>query len=156
MYSSPIWKSFNSKSSSKSFLNYSISPNFCLQSVYLQGFTPELIRDLNYSSQLSGEAQMKYLLEKMLERKEVTAADVLSRANFIISGLFLFFCWFLFFAGYATTIANLIWIFSFWSQWWDRQTSKQTIQDKAKKKCSSHSLTTKLRVDGEIKGERKK
>lgn len=33
---------------------------------------------------------MKYLLETMLERKEVAAADVLSRVNFIISGLLFF------------------------------------------------------------------
>lgn len=30
---------------------------------------------------------MKFLLEAMLKRKEVTAADVLSRANFVITGM---------------------------------------------------------------------
>jgi hypothetical protein len=30
---------------------------------------------------------MKFLLETMLQRKEVTAADVLSRVNFVITGL---------------------------------------------------------------------
>jgi hypothetical protein len=39
----------------------------------------------------TGDYQMKYLLETMLARKEVTATDVLSRVNFIISGLFFIF-----------------------------------------------------------------
>jgi hypothetical protein len=53
----------------------------------LQGFTPELLSILNESSQHTGDHQMKFLLEEMLKRKEVTAADVLSRVNFVITGL---------------------------------------------------------------------
>ena len=30
---------------------------------------------------------MKFLLDAMLNRKEVTAADVLSRTNFVITGM---------------------------------------------------------------------
>lgn len=51
-----------------------------------QGFTPDLLKKLHESSRYTGDYQMKYLLETMLERKEVTAADVLSRVNFIING----------------------------------------------------------------------
>lgn len=54
---------------------------------FLQGFSPALLRDLHESSRQTGDRQMKYLLDTMLERKEVTAADVLSRVNFILKGL---------------------------------------------------------------------
>lgn len=52
-----------------------------------QGYTPELLKILNESSQYTGDYQMKFLLEEMLNRKEVSAADVLSRVNFVITGL---------------------------------------------------------------------
>lgn len=54
--------------------------------IVLQGFTPDLMKMLHESSRHTGDYQMKYLLETMLERKEVTAADVLTRVNFIIKG----------------------------------------------------------------------
>lgn len=51
------------------------------------GFSPVLLADLHASSKQTGDRQMKYLLDTLLERKEVTAADVLSRVNFILKDL---------------------------------------------------------------------
>ncbi|CAO1415431.1 unnamed protein product [Diamesa serratosioi] len=51
------------------------------------GFTPELLRQLAESSQHSADWQLNYLIQTMLDRKEVTAADVLSRAELVLTDL---------------------------------------------------------------------
>ncbi|CAO1403428.1 unnamed protein product [Diamesa tonsa] len=51
------------------------------------GFTPELLQQLAESSQHSADWQLNYLIQTMLDRKEVTSADVLSRAALILTDL---------------------------------------------------------------------
>lgn len=51
-----------------------------------QGFSDEFLRKLDSISHSTGVYQMKYLLEKMLENKEVTTPDVVARSNVIVEG----------------------------------------------------------------------
>lgn len=126
-------------------------------SFHSQGFSTSLLKELYESSKYTGDYQVKYLLEMMLSRQEITAADVLSRVNFLITG-WLVVCLPVCFSilllghkeslGYATTIFvwELIWII-FGD---DEETTKKT---RLCKKCVHHSMTTNKRREPTQKQE---
>jgi hypothetical protein len=52
----------------------------------LQGFSPEVLYLVNENSQSTGVEQMKFVLTKTLDGKEVETADVVARMNVILKG----------------------------------------------------------------------
>lgn len=123
----------------------------------LQGYTPELIEELYKASQQTGDFQMKYLLEKLLEKNEVDVADVVSRVNFLITGLFVRLLW-LFCLVFPLSWKNLLTHRQYpsgeliWIIFLGREGRRQT---RSMKKCVHHSLTTNKKDGAGGRGKRR-
>lgn len=54
---------------------------------YLQGYSEEMLRELQMTSQWTGDKQLHFVLSKALERKDITRSDIMARLKSMIKGM---------------------------------------------------------------------